>query len=167
MSSLTNYPYNLRKGDLIVIRGAAYNEKGYGNPSTLNIAGARMLDVPNVVPVVAFVKRTARTIQISWTKVLNNSQVGSYYEVQWDNGTVNNFRPAAPELSPSISTFTVRDMIVANMDYRFRVKAYNQCGSGNFSNVLIVQQGEKARQPAPVTTIVDGCNIRIGWTQPS
>jgi hypothetical protein len=81
MSSLTNYPYNLRKGSLIAVRATAYNEKGFGAPSGPTTIGARMLDVPSVVPTLSFVKRTPRTITIKWTKVLDNNDKGSYYEV--------------------------------------------------------------------------------------
>jgi len=73
MSSLTNYPYNLKKDDLIIVRVAAFNDKGYGEASAINSNGSRMLDVPSVVPVVSFVSRTARTIKIQWSDVLNSN----------------------------------------------------------------------------------------------
>ena len=47
MLTLTSAPFSYALGDLIVVRVAAYNEKGFGAPSTDNAAGGVAKTVPS------------------------------------------------------------------------------------------------------------------------
>jgi hypothetical protein len=47
--------------------------------------------------------------------------------------------------------------------YAFNIRTITNCGPGPFSDVLVVQQQFAPAQMAPVSSIIDGCDVKFSW----
>lgn len=61
---------------------------------------------------------------------------------------------------------TITSGIVMGTDYRFRIRAGNIHGFGEFSDEVIVRADDKPGVPGSVSTTADGLNVNLAWTPP-
>jgi hypothetical protein len=157
MEVLSAEPYLLQEGDLIVVRVAAQNEKGWGLASQVNPTGAT-LRTPHVMQIPELASKTDDSIRLRWARTS-----GATYDVWWAAGTAD-----LEELATDLSSAQYE---VTNLDqgarYRFQVRADGICGPGPFSPELTVTlaTGSPA-QMAEVQVTDEGCNARFEWEAP-
>jgi hypothetical protein len=80
MEVLSEAPYLLQEGDLIVVRVAAQNEKGWGLASPVNPTGAT-LRTPHVMQIPELASKTDDSIRLRWART-----AGATYDVWWALG---------------------------------------------------------------------------------
>jgi hypothetical protein len=93
MEVLSAAPYLLQEGDLIVIRIAAQNEKGWGLASPVNPTGAT-LRTPHVMQIPELASKTDVSIRLRWART-----AGATYDVWWAVGTDAEMEELATDLS--------------------------------------------------------------------
>jgi hypothetical protein len=161
MSTLQAQPWNLKDGDLVVIRASAMNVKGSGLASVVNTTGSTINENPDE-PVNLYYERDSATITIHWDRVFDSASRSNseFYELYWDNGG-NMFQQLA---QPTESPYAVRNIVNSSVDYKFKIRAFNSCGSSGFSEVLHVRSGAAPGQMDRLQTAQEGCNMRFTWS---
>jgi hypothetical protein len=154
-------PWDLRAGDLVAIRASALNVKGRSVPSSVNAFGSSIYELP-ATPTNLYHERDSATITIHWDRVFDRATATNteFYEIYWDNGE-NMFQQLAQTTQ---SQYAVRNIVNSSLDYKFKVRAFNSCGSSPFSELLHVRSGAAPGQMDRVQTAQEGCNMRFSWS---
>jgi hypothetical protein len=167
MSTLTEAPYSLPFDRLVEVRASASNSYGWGPPSPVNSAGARVRRAPDQMapPVVTAV--TEAQISLQWTALTapgdGNSAVLAY-NAYWDNGSgTTNIA-----LLDGLATTAVVPGLTGGTTYRFKVRARNIYGNGAFSTELAVLASDLPDKVAIPTVAVAAASVdvTVTWDAP-
>jgi hypothetical protein len=182
MLTLTSAPYSYVLGDLIVVRLAAYNEKGYGPVGPENTAGGTAKVVPAAPAAPVRGGETAPSqVQVTWTALSGDSETGGLptlsYHLSYDAGSGEAYGGASwvdlvgyPSDSLDLNYTASGSAIVAGQAYVFVVRARNALGWGPASATVTVVASAAPAQMATVTTAIDAgvdpLSVKISWTAP-
>jgi hypothetical protein len=173
----------LLKGDLVSARVSAINVLGTGAPSAANTAGARIQSLPSAPTGLAQGPATSSTqIEVTWNAASTVEELGgaigevtiTSYHIDWDVGTEGG--PWA-ELAGFSSAYTANTFttsapaqtLTAGQTYRFRVRAQNSQGWGDYASPVSVLAASAPSEMAMVT-MTDNAglpSIRVTWVTPS
>ncbi len=114
------------------------------------------------------------SITVQWTALTSpdngDSDITSY-NLQWDRGTQGFLYYDLLGATPytTMIDFTVTNGVVASQTYRFKVRARNLYGWGDFSFFTTVKAANKASiMSAPITSIDSATgHVKISWTAPN
>jgi hypothetical protein len=136
MQLLNAAPHNLRDGDPVYFRAAAFNAFGQGSWSELNTIAPLMISTPAISGVPTVVTQTGTSVTVAWVSStqFNINQPTVTYELFWDYGRNGRFEKFA---DTTMTSFDIEN-IDASGAYQFRVRANNDCGVGQYSQVLTV-----------------------------
>lgn len=167
MEELMTAPYNLVFDQLVQVRATATNS--YGSAllaSEPNQDGARIRTVPNQMLIPFEVLSTDTTIQVGWLDLeapaTGNAPVLSY-NLYWDNGS----GVADIELVDEMVTEFRVTGLVGGLNYRFKVRARNNYGYGDFSAEYSLEASDLPGRPEIPTVTLDGTNVLIQWQAPN
>jgi len=178
MAVLESAPYYLTQDTLIVVRGKAFNNNGWSvlwsDPNTTGakiIASAPVMSAPYRVDNVN-TSSSINTITVGWSNpsvynwqtgtTTSALPVGTIYELMSDGG--QNAWSLIYKGEDTQYTATINNLV--GRDFRFRVRAYSQCGWGNYSQDLIVTINTVPGEVSAISQI-EGCSVRITWQTPN
>jgi hypothetical protein len=142
MLTLTSAPYSYALGDLIVVRAAAYNEKGFGPMAPENTAGGTAKTVPAAPSAPTRGEATTpEQVEVEWTALATTSETGGLpilsYALAYDAGSGEPYGGASwvdlvgyPSDSLGLSYTATGTAIVGGQAYVFAVRARNAIGWG-------------------------------------
>jgi len=172
MSTLRASPYSLTYGALVVAKAYATNSIGNGGISPENSSGATIQTPPTQM---ATPQRGASTtessLHVTWSALSSPADTGGAvidsYNIQWDKGTSTWEDLGGQDGSHSTAlTITHASGVVAGTSYKFRVRAHNAHGWGDWSSEATVVAAGVPDAPAAPTTSIDNTNVKIQWTAP-
>ena len=67
----------------------------------------------------------------------------------------------------TVTTYLFSDNVFAGTTYKMRIRAYNQNGWSEWSDILITHSTGIPNQPQPATTSVNNKFIRVSWVAPN
>jgi len=167
MSVLTGPSVGLAFDALVEVRASAGNAYGLGLASPANTAGARTRQAPDQMDPPALVSVTEAEIELSWSALTapanGNSEVTAY-NVYWDNGGGT----TSIALLDSLATTLAVPGLEGGVTYRFKVRAWNRYGAGEFSSELAVLAADRPDALAiPSVTIgAAETDVTIAWAAP-
>lgn len=183
MLTLTSAPYSYTLGDLIVVRSAAYNEKGFGLIGPDNVAGGTAKTVPAApAPVFRGDATTPAQVQVNWTTLATTSETGGLpilsYHLAYDAGSGEAAGGPSwvdlvgyPSDSLLLAYTASGTAIVGGRAYVFTVRARNAIGWGAASaTTTVVASSAPAQMTTVQTTIdvgVDPKAVKISWSAPA
>jgi hypothetical protein len=165
MSVLTASPYLVEFDEVVVVRVSAKNSYGWSATSTPNTIGAQIRRKPDQMTAPVEVSRTDSTIVVSWAELTGattgNSAITSY-NLYWDNNTGT----SSLELTDSLVTqWTVTGLTSAGI-YKFKVRANNIYGYGDFSAESSFEASHNPGKTAIPTVALSGTSVQVSWTEP-
>eukprot|EP00347_Sterkiella_histriomuscorum_P017133 403350540 len=128
-----NYDY----GESINVRVSATSTYGTTDYA-YNTGGATIETEPVKMAVPLRGSSTDETkIQVDWTALTTLTETGgntvSKYNLVWDNGSGSD--PSLSIVDSLVTTFTTSTTLVTGQKYQFKVRAYNDHGYGEYSNI--------------------------------
>ncbi len=175
ISALRNAPYNLVRLELIKAKIRAKNIRGWSDYSDVNTVGVTVKTEPDQMAAPSNGPLTDEyRIDVFWTALTTpddgDSAITSY-NLDYDNGTGGFMWYSLVGLIPDRLglTYRITTGVVPGRVYRFRVRAKNSFGWGDYSPYTTIKTAVKPYQMlSPVTTIdsVTG-NVRISWYKPA
>jgi len=153
MSILTS-TYGLSVGDLIKAKVRAYNERGWGLQSIANSVGILAQTVPQAVALPTTDDSITGETQVfvQWAELTTNTEIGgsaiTSYHLQTDKATTqlngsptwSDVKGGGPESLTTSETLT--SDITAGYTYRFRVRASNLHGWGEYSAIASIKAAQ-------------------------
>jgi len=175
MAVLRGATYSLARGDIVRAQVRAHNEYGAGELSPANAAGVAVQTAPEqVVSLVAGPATTESQVELVWEALVTAAETGGSpilsYNAQWDQGNAGPFENLVGYLSDFAATgFTVTSGISPGAEYRFRVRAKNMWGWGEYSSVLTAAPSAAPEQMGPVVTALEPTTgaVALSWTPPA
>jgi hypothetical protein len=165
MAELTTVPFELQFDQLVQVRATATNAYGAALlASEPNLEGARIRQVPSQMLTPYEVLSTDTTIQIGWSLLEDNgnSEILSY-NLYWDDGTgVTDI-----ELVDSLITEFRVTGLQGGVNYRFKVRALNIYGYGDFSDEYSLEASDLPGRPEIPTVTLDTRDILVQWQAPN
>lgn len=141
MPELTNSPFSIPQGELIKVRVSASNSLGFGIPSSLNTDGVLAQTIPHKPSGAPTRDESTSTTQlvINYSVLTNDLTGGSTIEslhLQWDKGSSGlTWQTLIGEAPYSTSeSYTITGNLVAGRVYKFRYRARNIYGWGEYSD---------------------------------
>lgn len=138
MSTLIASPFNYLYGDLVQIRISAQNTHGWSPVSSTNTLGETVRTKP--VQMNTPTRGTSTTIsqiQVNWVALTANADKGGStilsYHLQWDQGTNTYVDLIGFSTESTAITYTVTSGITGGQTYKFKVRAKNLYGWGDYS----------------------------------
>jgi len=138
---LQKEPFNLEFDDLVQVVIYAQNSKGWSDPSTANIDGARIQsEALSMNAPVRDPQTNTEEIFVTWLELEQpengNSDVISY-SLEYDAGTQGQVYQAVVGYLTDYTglEFSVTEHIVRGQTFRFRLRAKNMWGWGAYSDV--------------------------------
>lgn len=183
MERLYATPLSLIRGDLIVVRAAAYNLNGWSTNSAL-IAEASLEPRVRTKPTTmnSPVRDPASSdslIVLTWSPLAAAADTGGAsvlsYGLSWDDGTTSDPDPSVVQSWHQLSgytqrttttTFTVTTGLIPGRAYLFRLEAENVYGWGPPSTNKEIYAAGLPGQPYQVVTTIEGINARITFQEP-
>lgn len=174
MSSLIASPYLLVQGSAIKVKARAANVRGWSAYSPVNSSGQTAETVPRKMATPVEGSGTSTTqIVVQYQASIGLATGGNSlpilsYHVQRFNAVAAAWADVQG-LPPSDSTdlsFTTTD-VVGGESYRFRVRAYNVYGPGEYSDEVVIEASAAPDQVTGVATSVVDTDVLISWTAPS
>jgi hypothetical protein len=167
MSALTGAPVSLGFDVLAVARVSAGNAYGLGAASPGNTAGARTRRAPDQMPPPGLVSVAEAQIALSWAALgapADGNSAVTAYNVYWDNGGGS----TDIALLDSLSTSVTVPGLTGGVSYKFKVRARNIYGDGDFSPELVVLASDRPGAVAiPSVTIgAADTDVTIAWAAP-
>ena len=172
MTDLLSSPFNFVQGDPIKVRVTAANQLGSGVESFISQAVfATVETVPHAPPTTVYVDQintNSNQIALKWDTVSGIQNGGStitLYNVQWDQGTDN---LAYTLISTSALTYTATnsDGLLSGYPYKFRYRAQNKYGWGDYSEISIFNAASIPSQSDPAETKIENSFAKIEWDYP-
>lgn len=174
MSVLRNAPYSLAQGAVVKAIIRAQNENGWSPYSDANTSGALVEYVPKKMATPTSGLATLESqIEVDWVALAGLDTGGATitsYNLQYDSGTngitwidVVGLTPAFTETSTILSS-----QITPGVTYKFKVRAANIHGFGDFSDVIAIKAAQKPSQMAAPVTSVDQLTgkLLVQWIAP-
>lgn len=160
--------------DVVLVRVKAYNSYGYGalsDPS--DNTGARVRGVPDKMAApTEDILSTDTQVIMHWIRLsgaaAGNSEVLAY-SLYWDEGNAAKTEPDVALYDANVDQFTVTG-VTGGVTYRFRVRARNIYGAGEFSDVTVVVPDDapgKAEIATVELDIDDPTKVQISWPMPN
>jgi len=139
MSTITaTYGYALE--DLVEARVAAWNWVGMSMYSEANEDGALARTVPQAPDPPTEGEETSETqLQVDWTDVVGNKDGNSpvtSYSLWWDNGD-DSVEPETELINDDVRTYIITGLVPGS--YRFKVRAHNIYGPGEWSDIATIR----------------------------
>jgi len=180
MSTITGtYGYVLE--DLVEARVAAWNWVGMSQYSEANEAvdadsgelNALARTVPQAPDMPTEGEDTSETqLQVDWTDVVGNkngnSEVTSY-SLWWDNGD-SGVEPETELVNDLVFTYTITGLVAGS--YRFKVRAHNIYGPGEWSDIATIRASFVPDVVATMTVTLNSPDEGLqtydfAWTEPA
>lgn len=174
MTTFTSAPYNYVFDDVIYVRVKATNSYGYGLLSdACDNTGARVRSVPSKMqPPTESLLSTDTEILLSWIPLTGvdagNSDIIAY-SLYWDEGDSNKAAADVALNDANVDQFTVLN-VQGGVTYRFRVRARNIYGAGEFSDDTIVVPDDAPGKAAIATVelaVSPTTSVKISWDLPN
>lgn len=172
MSTFTSGTFGYLFDDVVLVRVRATNSYGYGlNSLAMDTTGARVRRVPSkmLAPVESLLSTDTETI-LSWTPLTGvdagNSEILGY-SLYWDEGDALKSEADVALISANIVQFT-RTPVVGGKTYRYRVRARNIYGDGEFSEVTVVIPDDapgKAETALVFLADAAATSVQITWPE--
>jgi hypothetical protein len=131
----------LPRDGLIRVKVRAFNSRGAGLFSEVNTAGATIETEPTNLSVVSIDVPSTYNNQtkVVWTALTRSARGGkdvliTQYEVYWDQSTGD-----WVSLANTSSLFTLKEGLTGGVTYKFKVRAYNKYGEGDFTAAVTIQ----------------------------
>lgn len=163
----TEEPYLLGFDSLVVARVTASNS--YGSAllaSPVNTEGVKIRSAPSSMTAPSQVYSTDSTIKVEW-QPLEGVQTGNSlilsYNLYWDNGS----GVSSIELVDQLVTSFVVTGLEGGINYRFKVRARNLYGYGDFSEEYVVHASDMPGRPVLPVISLTGKNVLISWVAPA
>ena len=163
VSVLVAEPYNLVYGSHIYAKVTATNAYGTSDESEQG-NGARIYSVPSTVVVSNYVPGTSATkVTIQWTEPVDKggAEVDDYQIY---------YALPAEEFAVLASGVTSREYIAypltTGLEYRFKVRARNIQGFGDFSDAVTILTAQIPDTPDVPSTVFAPDTVTVTWTQP-
>lgn len=132
--------YNLQYPDIMKVQITAYNMYGWGPVSDVNTLGATVYDVPlAMISPTRGPETKIASIHVLWTPLTAINDIRApvvlSYNLQWDKGTNGVQWESLVGLSTETKqlSFTAVTGISGGQYYKFRVRAKNLYGWGDYS----------------------------------
>lgn len=148
MLTLVSSPYSLVYADEIKARVTASNSLGYGSTSLTSTSNTFVKTVPGKPSSAPSSGSTTSTslLEVSWNALNSPDNGGSTilsYHLVWDYGTGTTSYEVVGYSSYFTSTTTTLQSpsftIVAGTSYKFKYRAYNLYGWGDYSDEVIIK----------------------------
>jgi hypothetical protein len=131
----------------------------------VNTEGALIRQTPDQMISPTQVYSTDLEIKVQWSALVGSTTGDSEilsYNLYWDNGTGT----TDIELIDSLVTeFTVSGLI-GGLNYKFKVRALNIYGYGEFNAEYLVEASDYPGKPPIATVSLSGTNVVIVWQAP-
>jgi len=125
---------NLAPGILFYYRLFAYSDSTVGQPSkTITVLTLPTVPAPPIVQAPYY--RSATSFYALWTAV--SGATGYYFDLAIDQNMNNNLVNFDKKNVGNVSDILI-DGLTTNMNYYYRVKAYNSVGESDYSNIMEV-----------------------------
>ena len=175
VSALTESPFSLSAGAIVIARVQAHNGRGWGPLSEANTGGAVIITVPHTMasPLRDSSTTTISQITVSWAALAepeNGMSTVLSYNLEWDagaSGTV--WTEVVGESTDYLSTqFTVTTGVQAGESYQFRVRARNGLGWGQASAAASVKAATWPEKMAEAASALEASNggLQVVWLAP-
>ena len=173
MTTFTSSPYSYVFDDVIYVRVKATNSYGYGVTSDpCDNTGARIRSVPaKMLAPTESLLSTDTEILLSWIPLTGvdagNSDIIAY-SLYWDEGDSNKAEADVALYDANVDQFTVLN-VQGGVTYRFRVRARNIYGAGEFSDDTIVVSDDapgKTAIPTVALAVSPTTSVKISWDKP-
>lgn len=165
--------YLLAYPDIMKVQVSAFNLYGWGPVSNTNTVGATVFDVPvQMAAPTRGAETQTTTIQVNWTPLTLIDSIRALtvlsYNLQWDEGTngVTWTNLVGFSIDTRQTTFTAVTGITGGSVYKFRVRAKNLYGWGDFSQEVAITASQQPDPVATITTENDGTDVVIRWSAP-
>ena len=167
MTTMQAHPYYLTVGQEIAVRITTANQLGWGTP-ILHSAGY-VQSVPSQMPQPLVKVLGAGAVRIEWP-LLDGLATGNQpvltYDLVWDGGDANS--AVNIRVVDTASNFHVLRDLDINTRYRVAIRAHNQCGYGQFSEVAYVDIRAPPTKMGMVRTgKAQNCGAYFSWLPPS
>eukprot|EP00347_Sterkiella_histriomuscorum_P011727 403371340 len=176
MLSLQSGDYDYEYGELVQVRIRAHNLQGDSLDSPVLSTGATIRTLPDKMGIPSKGLSTSTyQIQVKWDELTDALDTGNSpilsYNLYWDNGsTYTAVFPILPEFYQVTDTLTL-SYIVLNVQgdtpYRFKVRAKNIYGYGEFSDEFPITPQDIPAQVAIPTTENIGQSVYVNWDTPN
>ena len=174
-SALRQAPYNLRRGQTVVARVQAYNERGWGDLSQPNSEGANIQTQPIYMHApIRGINTATNQVQVDWSTIAppdNGDAEVTSYSLEWDANTNGaSWVSLVGYLSNYLGTsYLVTDNVIEGREYQFRLRAKNVWGWGVYSDVTTVKAAREPLKMTNVATSVDAAtgDLVISWQEPN
>lgn len=166
-------PHNLVLNQEIVVQVQAHNDRGWGlfGTSTNGIhvqSEPEALDIPWRSAIT-----TNKQIGVEWS-LLPNTRIGmspvTSYNLWWDEGSNGEFWYSLIGIDEPVLTqtvFLVTKNILEGQYYKFKIRAKNIWGWGEFSPIVTIRASTFPSAVTPITTSYDEVTggVKISWAQ--
>ena len=110
-------------------------------------------------------------MHIKWAGLINDETGGSVvlsYHLQWDRGSngVVWYDLIGHDTIYDSEQYTFTEDVIGGIEYKFRVRARNKWGYGEWSELLSTIAANSPSQMDMVMTEVSGTNIKVTWLEP-
>jgi hypothetical protein len=113
------------------------------------------------------VSRTDSTISIQWTALTGintgNSAITAY-NLYWDTVPSTGMVQLMPDTL--VTTYSVTGL-TSSQSYKFKVRAKNIYGHGDFSTEATFEASDKPGKPTIPSVVLDGVNVKVTWLKPA
>jgi hypothetical protein len=166
MLDLHEEPFLLAYEELVEVRARGGNLYGYAlEYSPVNSEGAHVRRVPSQVLPPTQVYSTDTTIKVEW-QILSGSDTGNSeilsYNLFWDNAVDGT---EIELVDGMVTSFTVTGL-QGGLNYKFKVRAQNVYGYGQFSEEYEVEASDLPGRPEIPTVSLQARNVEISWVAP-
>jgi hypothetical protein len=151
---------SLSVDSLIQVKIRAKNERGYGDYSQLNVAGAYVENIPSQVSTPTFDITTSTDTQITltWTGLTGANKGGSSvtltrYEIWWTSVSSSNTFTLLTTTTSSTTSYT-KTGLTPGITYFFKVGAVNDYGDGPLSSYASLVASTIPSQPSAPTVSI-------------
>ena len=151
----------------------AHNAIGDSDWSEANLVGATIITKPHVMAMPTLgTDITLSRLEVIWQTLTGTSTGGASidsYEVQYDANTLGiTWTPLqGQDGSFALATSVIVNGLSGGLAYRFRVRAHNDMGWGDFSPEATFYTYDYPDAPTSVTTEYNNMNIKISWVAPA
>lgn len=173
MPTLTSAPYSYVFDDVVYVKVSAQNAFGFGAVSPASAStGARIRSVPQaMVAPTEDPSSTDVTLTLNWV-ALTGAQAGNSdviaYSLYWDNGVSG--AAADIELTDALVTSFTVNGVTGGQPYKFRVRARNIYGYGEYSPVLTIVPHDVPGKTGIPTVALSGSDdtaVEVSWALPN